>query len=175
MSSAAALGRVTDRAANHDVIGARKACATETTFLVVGRFSTGRMPGVMMRRESMLSQQLRFQARRDHAIAPGLERTARAREHKLLDIAIKSQVIEIATIQAGQHRNREHLDVALGFRGGLHDRLIAMHGREVHAAIAQLANRRRNGGRHVEEFQVDEHLIPSRHEPVEQREVFNSY
>ena len=83
----------------------------------------------------------------------------------------KPRSVKIAAVQTGQHSDGQYLDVALGRSGRLHHRLIAVHRREGDAAVVQLAHRRRDRGRDIEELQVDEDSFAARRQPIEQLEI----
>ncbi len=172
----ARIGCIADRPADHDVVRAvrERLRDVDGALLVVDRLVLDRTDARRHHQQPVvdeLAQHRRLEARRHHAVAAGLERAPRARQHQLLDVAGETEVVEVAAVEAGEHGHRQHLDVALGGGRRLHDPLVAVHGGERHAAIAQLPHRGRHGRRHVEELEVDEHLLAAPDHPVEQLEV----
>ncbi len=87
------------------------------------------------------------------------------------DVALEAEVIQVAAVQARQRRHGQHLHVALRSGRGLHDALVTVHGREGDAAARQPRDGATDGGRHVEELQVDEYLLVACEQPVDQVEV----
>jgi hypothetical protein len=84
---------------------------------------------------------------------------------------LEAQIVEVAAVEAGEHRDGEDLQVALRRRRGLHDSLVAMDGGEGHPALRQerdgAADRRRN----VEQLEVREDTLVLPEQPVHQLEV----
>jgi hypothetical protein len=107
MASAAARGSagVADGTPDDDIVGAvAKASATPTTrfWSSVGRFSTGRMPGVTTISRSSTPARSTFAlgARGDDARASALASSARrARDmHQGLDVDLEAEVVEVAAV-----------------------------------------------------------------------------
>jgi hypothetical protein len=76
----------------------------------------------------------------------------RARQYQLLNVALKSQVVEVAAVQAGERGYRENFQRAFFLGGGLHDRIVAVNRRQIHAFLAQSPDRPAHGRRDIEKF-----------------------
>src|SRR5690606_17154815 len=87
-----------------------------------------------------------------------LQGAASARQYKFLDIHAETEVIQVTAVQAGQHRHREHLQLALVLAGGFHACLVAVNGCEARAALRELTDGRAHGCRHIKELQIDKNL-----------------
>ena len=97
------------------------------------------MPGVTTIRRSSTPARSTF-ASSPEDTTPGAtrgERPAGAGEHQLFDVALEAEVVEIAAIQARQHGDREDAEAVRGADRRFHDRLVAVHGREGHAAVSR--------------------------------------
>src|SRR5882672_11048892 len=170
------VSRIADRPADHDVVGPvrERFLDCHDALLIVARAVLDRPDAVRDYQQTlteMLAQELRFEAGRDDAIATRFQGPAGTREHQLFNVTAETEVVEIATIETGEHGDGKNLDVALRLRRSFHDGLIAVHGREAYAAIAQAPHCGRNRGRDIEELEIDEYPVALADHPVEQLEV----
>ena len=81
--------------------------------------------------------------------------------------SVKPEVIEITTIEAGQHSDAKHFHVvALVSCGCLHDRTIAMHRDETRAAIFKLPHSRSHCCRNIEKLEIRENFLVPLQQPL---------
>jgi len=112
----------------------------------------------------------RLQSRGNDSVAASFERPPGTRENEPLDIALKSQVVEIALVETCERRDREDFYVPLLFYCRLEHRLIAVHRSESHTPFAKPSHRSPNRLRDIEELQVDENLLPLARKPIDEPE-----
>ena len=176
-SAAAATRRIADRPADDDVVRAAPERGLDgyDALLVADRPVVDR-PDARRHDEQRIvdrvTQRGHLHAGGDHAVAAGLERAASPRQHQRGDIAVETEIVQIAAIETRQHRYGEHFQrVAFVFGRCLHDRLVAVHGDEACAAVLELAHRRTDRRGNIEELEIAEDLLVARKHPVEQVEV----
>ena len=176
LGGGARVGSITNRPAHDDVIGAVVESLGDVHGallvvhgLVFHRTDAGRHDQQALIDE--LAQHRCLQPGRDDAVASRFERAPRPRDDEFLDVTGEPEVVEVAAIEARQHRHGQDPDVAFRRGRGFHDRLVAVDGRKRDAPVAQLLHGRRDSGGHVEKLQVDEDFLAATHHPVEQLEV----
>src|SRR5580765_3750301 len=145
----ARVRRRTDRPAHDDVIGAVSECLghVDRALLVAGLGTDG--PDARCHDEKSLAefgfQHRRLVSRSDDAVAARVYGALRAGENQLLQRLRGAHFVEIALVEAGEHRHGEDLHRPLLARCGLHHRAVAVHGEEGCAAAAHVGDRALHG------------------------------
>ena len=99
------------------------------------------------------------------------QRPAGARQDQRSCIALESEIVQIALVQAGQGGYGQNAHVALGIGGCPQHAVVAVHRAKVHPAPGQLPHGRRHGCRNVEQLEVGEDLLALIAEFVSQRKI----
>jgi organic radical activating enzyme len=156
--------RLADGTADHDVVGAaaQGLLDGDDPLLIVDRAVVDRTDAGG-HDEELLAQALTqgpgFETGRDHSVTAELQGAAGPREDQPLDVDVEAQIIEVAPVEAGEDGDRQDLQVALFAAGGLEDAVVAVDGDEGERPLPQVAHRRPDRFRDVEELEIGENLL----------------
>ena len=161
------VGGVTNRPADDQVIGAgcNGACRGDHPLLVilVGCFVVEDRANSRADRDQcmiyLLPEGRHFQAGRHDPVTAERQGAPGARQYQGPGVAAESEVIEITLVEAGKGGYRQYLHPTLGLRGLPQHAVVAVDGAEIHLVFGELADRRGDGGRNVEQFQVRENFL----------------
>jgi len=167
--------RQANRPANHDVVGAvgERLRHVDGALLIVYCTIQHRANSRSYHQQTLAElsfQCRRLQPRGNDAVAAGFERPPGTRENEPLDIALKTQVVEIALVETCKRRNRENFYISFFFSGRFKHRLVAMHRRKSHTPFAKPSHCSPNRLGNIEELQVDENLLPFARKPIDEPE-----
>ena len=132
----ARVGRVADRPADDDVIGAvgEGLRDVDGALLVVDRLVLDRTDAGRHDQQALVDAAGAASLPRDPEETTPSQPASSARrargQHELLDVAGEPEVVEVAAIEAREHGHGEDLDVAFRRGRGFHDRLVAVHRRQ---------------------------------------------
>src|SRR5262245_52442351 len=165
-----------DRPPDHDVVrtGGERLGDVDRAFLIVGFFvlhGTNSWGDDQQALPELSLQPRGLEPRGDHAIAARLQRAARPRQNELFYRFCGTHFVQVALIEAGEHRDGENLQIALFLRRGLHHGAMPVHREEGRAAVAQVGDRAAHGLGNVVELEVGEHLVAAPGEPGDELEA----
>src|SRR4051812_10004613 len=171
----AGVRRRADRPSDHDVVGTGGKGLRDIhgALLIVAHFSClralHRTNAGRYDEQSFLELGLEargFEPGSDDAVAARRHGGPCAGENQLLERLRGAHFVEIALVEAGEHRHGEDLHRPLLARRSLHHRAVAVDGEERCAAPAHVGDRAAHGLGNVVELEVGEDLVAARGEPV---------
>ncbi|GIS90257.1 MAG: hypothetical protein CM1200mP20_02980 [Pseudomonadota bacterium] len=153
---------ITDGPADHEIISTiLQRLATETVRFWSSWLSTGRIPGTTISNDLPASRVTdRLLTGSNNTKTTVMDRPAGSGDDQLAHVTVETKIVQVSSIQTGQHGNGKDSEIFRSISRGLHDGIVSMHRGKGDAPALELTDGPPNCSGHIKELQIDKTFFP---------------